>query len=76
MFQNKKILSAIFSSLGAFICITFLAFINMKDVSNLSDEEKKGIHAVLDIAITNLSEHIKKKGGKWNWIQATLYPTE
>jgi CBS-domain-containing membrane protein len=35
MFQNKKILSAIFSSLGAFICITFLAFINMKDVSNL-----------------------------------------
>jgi hypothetical protein len=38
----------------------------MKDVSSLSEEEKKGIHAVLDIAITNLSEHIKKKGGKWN----------
>ena len=35
MIQNKKILSAIFSSLGAFICITLLAFINMKDVSNL-----------------------------------------
>tara|TARA_Y100001935_G_C17284572_1_gene499552 strand:+ start:87 stop:566 length:480 start_codon:yes stop_codon:yes gene_type:complete len=35
MIQKKNILSALVSSLGAFICITLLAYINMKDVSNL-----------------------------------------
>ena len=38
----------------------------LDDTKNLSTEEQEGINAIIDLAIKNLSEHISKKGGKWN----------
>jgi len=35
-------------------------------IDKLSDEEQEGIHTILDLAIRNLSEHISRKGAKWN----------
>ena len=38
----------------------------LDDTKNLSSEEQEGINAIVELAIKNLSEHIAKKGGKWN----------
>ena len=51
MIQKKNILPAIVSSLGAFICISLIAFINIKDLSNIWLIPPFGASLVLVMAV-------------------------
>ncbi len=38
----------------------------MDSLKDLSTEEQEGVNTIIDLAIKNLSEHISRKGEKWN----------
>ena len=38
----------------------------LEDTKKLSSQEQEGVHSIINMAVKNLSEHLIKKGGRWN----------
>ena len=38
----------------------------LEETEHLSESEKEGVHTIINMAVKNLSEHLIKKGGRWN----------